>query len=271
MSTSYGSSIRRLSTTLLLLPPVFWWSWGRWISTSICNRRPPPPKGRGPCRIAARDKASTARETAGSSLNSFKITFHVRYGHVVCVMCEPRSRVWDGDGPRCVWDSAASGSHSRCRRQFEFAESSVRTRPSRLSAGLVAEEIFFWWRQMLIALKVVHDHGIVHCDLKPQNFILFRQRSRDHLEGGDTRGIFFQAESNIEKWRKLKKIALAKISAQFSAFFNFWKNFMGAPNWTKIRDYTKFEIQKLRTSLIAIPMFPKIWISEIGNILEIRW
>ena len=43
-------------------------------------------------------------------------------------------------------------------------------------------EIFFWWRQILAAVKAVHDHNVVHCDLKPQNFILFRQRSRDHLE-----------------------------------------------------------------------------------------
>ena len=35
---------------------------------------------------------------------------------------------------------------------------------------------------MLVAVKAVHDHGIVHCDLKPQNFILFRQRTRGHPE-----------------------------------------------------------------------------------------
>ena len=60
--------------------------------------------------------------------------------------------------------------------------SSIRSLPPRLSEGLGAVEIFFWWRQMLLAVKAVHDHGIVHCDLKPQNFILFRQRGRDHPE-----------------------------------------------------------------------------------------
>ena len=40
-------------------------------------------------------------------------------------------------------------------------------------------EIFFWWQQILAAVKAVHDHGIVHCDLKPQNFILFRRG--DHV------------------------------------------------------------------------------------------
>ena len=39
---------------------------------------------------------------------------------------------------------------------------------------------------MLAAVKAVHDHGIVHCDLKPQNFLLFRRRILDHHGvGGD--------------------------------------------------------------------------------------
>ena len=58
--------------------------------------------------------------------------------------------------------------------------------PSRLSEGLGAVEIFFWWRQMLAAVQAVHDHGIIHCDLKPQNFILFRRGG--HLMGNDAFG-----------------------------------------------------------------------------------
>ena len=65
--------------------------------------------------------------------------------------------------------------------QFDFHKSSIRSRPPRLSEGLGAVEIFFWWQQILAAMKAVHDHGIVHCDLKPHNFILFRLRG-DHVE-----------------------------------------------------------------------------------------
>ena len=69
-----------------------------------------------------------------------------------------------------------NASDFRSMREFDFNESSIRPSSSRLSAGLGAEEIFFWWQRMLAAVNVVHDHDIVHCDLKPHNFILFRQR-----------------------------------------------------------------------------------------------
>ena len=71
-----------------------------------------------------------------------------------------------------------------CSVDIDFHKSSIRSRPSRLSEGLGAVEIFFWWRQIVAAVKAVHDHDIVHCDLKPHNFILFRQwrRSMDNPE-----------------------------------------------------------------------------------------
>ena len=44
-------------------------------------------------------------------------------------------------------------------------------------SALSAPEIFLWWQQMLAAVKVAHNAKIVHCDLKPQNFILVRRWS----------------------------------------------------------------------------------------------
>ena len=57
-------------------------------------------------------------------------------------------------------------------------------------------EIFYWWQQMLAAVNAVHDHHIVHCDLKPQNFILFRQRGREFGAGASVR---FEHEKYILK------------------------------------------------------------------------
>ena len=45
--------------------------------------------------------------------------------------------------------------------------------PNKLPA-LDAEEIFYWWREMMAAVTVAHAQGIVHCDLKPSNFILVK-------------------------------------------------------------------------------------------------
>ena len=49
-----------------------------------------------------------------------------------------------------------------------------------------ATEIFGWWRQMVFGLHQVHSHDIMHCDIKPSNFIMVRSPaprrsgSRDH-------------------------------------------------------------------------------------------
>ena len=47
--------------------------------------------------------------------------------------------------------------------------------------GLDALEIFCWFHQLVLAVKAAHDLGIMHCDLKPSNFILVPRR------GGETR------------------------------------------------------------------------------------
>ena len=40
-----------------------------------------------------------------------------------------------------------------------------------------AVEIFAWWRQMVAGIQAVHSQEIMHCDLKPSNFILVRRSS----------------------------------------------------------------------------------------------
>ena len=54
---------------------------------------------------------------------------------------------------------------------------------------------------MLAAVNAVHDHDIVHCDLKPHNFILFRRRSKDHPEEIGTGGasVLFEHEKYMLK------------------------------------------------------------------------
>ena len=56
---------------------------------------------------------------------------------------------------------------------------------------LDAAEMFSWWNQMLSAVKVAHDRGIMHCDLKPSNFILVKRRGEEQdrrAEGADAAG-----------------------------------------------------------------------------------
>ena len=83
-------------------------------------------------------------------------------------------------------------------KQLDFHKSSIRSRPSRLEEGLGAVEIFFWWRQILASVKAVHDKDIIHCDLKPQNFILFRQRRRTDPEELGT-DVLFEHEKYMLK------------------------------------------------------------------------
>lgn len=37
-------------------------------------------------------------------------------------------------------------------------------------------ELRYYWKQMLKCISVLHEHGIVHCDLKPANFVVFQGR-----------------------------------------------------------------------------------------------
>ena len=37
-----------------------------------------------------------------------------------------------------------------------------------------AVEIFAWWQQMVAGVQAVHSHDIMHCDIKPSNFIMVR-------------------------------------------------------------------------------------------------
>ena len=55
---------------------------------------------------------------------------------------------------------------------------------------------------MIAAIHAVHEQGILHCDLKPQNFILFRRvtRSRDHSEElGTGAPVLFEHEKYMLK------------------------------------------------------------------------
>jgi hypothetical protein len=73
----------------------------------------------------------------------------------------------------------------RCFLLLELAEidlTRVLVRARRERKGMMPlmdmTEIKFYWAQMLRCLAVLHEHGIVHCDLKPPNFAVFQGRMK---------------------------------------------------------------------------------------------
>lgn len=45
------------------------------------------------------------------------------------------------------------------------------------------QELKAYTNQMLTAIKLVHDSGIIHADIKPSNFLLHRQRNDQEALG----------------------------------------------------------------------------------------
>lgn len=37
---------------------------------------------------------------------------------------------------------------------------------------LPLHKLMYYWMEMLYAVQQIHKHGIVHCDLKPSNFVM---------------------------------------------------------------------------------------------------
>ncbi len=57
-----------------------------------------------------------------------------------------------------------------------------RTLDDRLKKRMRFETAFGFTSQLIAAVACAHDHGVIHCDIKPENILLFED---DHLRLGD--------------------------------------------------------------------------------------
>ena len=81
---------------------------------------------------------------------------------------------------------------------MELGQSDFQEHVARVVGGEISEaferreldafEIFAWWRQMVLAVQAAHAKGIMHCDLKPANFIVVQTPEAEVSSGCRTTG-----------------------------------------------------------------------------------
>jgi serine/threonine protein kinase len=66
----------------------------------------------------------------------------------------------------------------------------------------IEKQLLFYALDMLSAINTIHQHNIIHCDIKPQNFLLFNSKfsSDDELESFDKLDNSYHSDSSVSSF-----------------------------------------------------------------------
>ena len=82
-----------------------------------------------------------------------------------------KSRTLTDENDGAAQDMPGSGVFNMTSRH----ETSISQEGSAERRWMGAFEIFGWWKQMVAGVQAAHSHDIMHCDIKPSNFIMVRK------------------------------------------------------------------------------------------------